>query len=71
MTKSTFEIQVEADGTEFVYQAIDEMDKNHGIEDTENTNKGHMYATGGEQNPLIYLFLLLQITEQECILMTK
>ena len=44
MTKETFQIDVLPDGTEFVYQAVDEMDKNHGPQDTTRTNDGRMYA---------------------------
>ena len=50
MKKNTFQVVVDPDGTEYVIQAIDEMDKNHGIEDTDNSNKGRMYATNGEKN---------------------
>ena len=48
MKVDTFKIFVEPDGTEYVYQAIDEMDKNHGIQDTENTNNGRMYSTNSK-----------------------
>ena len=49
MTKETFELIVEHDGTQYVIQKIDEMDKNHGIEDTEKTSDdGRMYANDGE-----------------------
>ena len=45
MTRDTFEIIIEPDGTEYVIQKSDEIDKNHGIEDTEKTKQGRMYAT--------------------------
>ena len=48
MKVDSFKVFVEHDGTEYVYQAIDEMDKNHGIEDSETTNNGRMYATNGK-----------------------
>ena len=47
MKIDTFQIYIEPDGTEYVYQAVDEMDKNHGIQDTDNTNNERMYATNG------------------------
>ena len=49
MKKDTFKLIVRPDGTEYVIQAIDEADKNHGSGDTNMTNEGKMYATGGEQ----------------------
>ena len=36
---------VEEDGFQYVIQAVDKMDKNHGIQDTDDTNRGKMYAT--------------------------
>ena len=48
MTKDTFSLQVDPDGTEYFIQQIDEIDKNHGIEDTTKTNQGRMYATNGK-----------------------
>ena len=44
MTTNTFQLVVEPDGTEYVIQKSDEIDKNHGIEDTEKTKQGRMYA---------------------------
>ena len=44
----------EGDGTEYVIQAVDEMDKNYGVEDTDFTNRGRMYATNGEFSCVIF-----------------
>ena len=48
MNKSTFRVVVQPDGTEFVEKAVDELDKNHGPDDDEMTNRGKMYATNGK-----------------------
>ena len=48
MTKETFKIVVEPDGTEYIMQNIDELDKNHGIEDSDRTNDGRIYPTHSE-----------------------
>ena len=48
MKKSTFKIVTEPDGTEYVMQEMDEIDKNHGYDDDTRTNEGRMYATNGE-----------------------
>ena len=48
MLVSTFCIQTNPDNTQFVMQSINEMDTNHGVEDTPKTNKGIMYPTGGK-----------------------
>ena len=52
MTKSTYKYVVDPDGTEYFIQDIDEMDKNHGIEDFTKANEGKMYATNGKKKPL-------------------
>ena len=46
MTKETFKLVTNPDGSEYVIQQTDEIDKNHGIEDTHKTKEGKMYATG-------------------------
>lgn len=46
-TKNTFKTDYDAEGREFVYQAVDEMDKNHGIEDDQPANDGRMYEHKG------------------------
>ena len=48
MTKETFRIVVEHDGTEYIIQDLDEMDKNHGLAETEKNKEGRMYATNGK-----------------------
>lgn len=46
-TQDLFAISSDPDGTEFVYQSRDEMDKNHGVEVTEKANDAHMYQQPG------------------------
>ena len=55
MTKDMFELVTEHDGTQYLKQAIDEADKNHGPQDSEMTNKGRMYGNEGEEF-VYYLF---------------
>ena len=50
MTKETFKIKVQPDGTEVLIQAIDEMDKNHGPDDTNRTNDAKVFSTNGNYN---------------------
>ena len=45
MTQDTYKLITENNGIQYVIQAVDEMDKNHGIQDTDDTNTGKMYAT--------------------------
>ena len=47
MTKETFKKIVEEDRTEYLIQAIDELDKNHGPDDPSATNQGRMYGNDG------------------------
>ena len=44
MRKNTFKIVVDPDGTEYLIQDIDELDKNHGPDDHDKTNDGRMYG---------------------------
>ncbi|XP_062577122.1 uncharacterized protein LOC134238991 [Saccostrea cucullata] len=57
MTKKTFGIDTDATGREFVYQAIDEADKNHGSNATpdETIGEARMYAQpqSGDMCPVI------------------
>ena len=46
MTKNTFRLITESDGTQCVIQESDKIDKNHGFDDTNKTKEGRMYATG-------------------------
>lgn len=50
-TQDMFEVGYDADGTEYVFQAIDEQDKNHDSENTDPANDGRMYARAGNYNP--------------------
>ena len=47
MTQSTFELCTEYDGTQYIKQAIDEVDKNHGPDDPPS-NEGRMYEIEGK-----------------------
>lgn len=49
-TQETFKIDIDADGRRFVYQHIDEQDKNHGIDVNLPANDGRMYEKAGETN---------------------
>lgn len=46
-THDMFALQTDPDGTQFVYQSKDEMDKNHGVEENSKPNDGHMYEQPG------------------------
>ena len=48
MTWDTFKIDFDAEGRCFVYQHIDEFDKNHGIDTTDPANKARMYEKKGK-----------------------
>lgn len=60
MTTSTFEIGTEADGKQFVFQAIDEQDKNHGLDNPLPAKQGRMY----EQPGSYFHILLLKFKEK-------
>ena len=47
MKVNHFEVIVKADGTKYVQQAVDEKDKNHGVNDTDLANRGKMYEQPG------------------------
>ena len=53
MTQSTFEVVTEYDGTQYVKQAINEIDKKHGPDDPPS-NDGRMLEIPGK---LIFIFL--------------
>ena len=57
MKKNTYQVIIDPDDTEYVIQAVDKLDKNHRIEDTEFTNRGRMYATNGQFLQVISLNL--------------
>ena len=46
MTKDTFSLVTQPDGSQYVTQITDEIDKNHTYQDTNQTKEGRMYATG-------------------------
>ena len=48
MLQSTYTLVTNPDGTQFVKQSLDEVDKNHGPDDSRPTNEGRMYPTGGK-----------------------
>ena len=52
MKVNHFKVITEPDGTKYVIQAIDEMDKNHGVHNTEMTNQAKMYEQPGQKNSL-------------------
>ena len=43
MTIDQSEVQSDTDGTRYVVQVKDELDKNHGTEDPDQANQGRMY----------------------------
>lgn len=47
-TVDTFQVETEYDGLQFVYQAIDKQDKNHGIETNDPAKQGRMYEQPGK-----------------------
>ena len=47
MTQDTFALITEPTGVQYVIQKIDEIDKNHSYEDTNQTNEGRMYGNKG------------------------
>ena len=55
MTVNHFKIDVDPDGRRYAYQAIDEHDKNHGINDQEVANQGKMYEQSSKYNK-IYMY---------------
>ena len=47
MTRNTFKVFTQPDGSEYIFQAIDEADKNHGPDDNCPSNDERMYETPG------------------------
>ena len=47
MRQDTFALKTKPTGIQYVIQQIDEIDKNHNYEDTNNTNEGRMYGNEG------------------------
>ena len=54
MTLNTYSVQTDDKGRKYVYQAIDEIDKNHTADDSDPTNQGRMYENPGKNNPKIF-----------------
>ena len=49
MTQETFKIATDpTDGRKYIFQAIDEADKNHTFADTTNSNDGRIYEIPGK-----------------------
>ena len=48
MTKDTFKLVTELDGTEYLVQNIYEVDKNHRPDDYDATNQGCMHGNEGK-----------------------
>ena len=49
MSLNTFDIGTDPDGTQYIYQAVDEMDKNHEIDQKDPANQGRMYEKPGNK----------------------
>lgn len=47
-TQDFFDVATDPDGTQYIFQAKDEMDKNHGIEETLPANDSRMYEVKGQ-----------------------
>ena len=56
MTKHTFKCAVDSSGREYVYQSIDELDKNHRVDSNPDAQvtDGRMYEVKGKLNFIIY-----------------
>ena len=63
MTKDHFEVVVDYSGKRFIVRAIDEKDKNHGINDTEIANQGRIYEDPGKLD--LCSFFTRHCTEQK------
>ena len=50
MTKETFKIGEESDGRKYLYQAIDEYNKNYTERDSERSNQARIYEQKGKKN---------------------
>ena len=57
MKKDTFKHIVEADGTEYFMQEVDEMDKDHGPDDTSRTNEGRINAANSKFTHRQHIFI--------------
>lgn len=52
MTKNTFKIATDEEGQRYIFQAVDEADKNHNEVDNEASNQARIYEVQGEKNAL-------------------
>ena len=50
ITKQTFKLVVDPDGTEYLVQDQDEMDKNHGPDDYDKSNDGRIYGDPSKEH---------------------
>ena len=50
MTVDQFDIQTDPDGTRFVFQVKDEVDKNHDVDVTKPAKQGRMYETNSKNH---------------------
>lgn len=55
MTKATFGVRTDSKGRRYVYQIIDELDKNHRSHGTGSVTQGRMYELPGKQIVYVYL----------------
>ena len=62
MSKATFDIACDHDnGCLFLYQKIDECDKNHKEGDSEPSNEGRMYEIPGSPSCPVKMFLFYRV----------
>ena len=54
MEQDWFKVCVNPDGTKYVTQVKEELDKNHGIQDTDPSNQARMSQNKGNFNQFLY-----------------
>lgn len=60
MTKDTFKLTKDAeDGRMYIFQAVDEADKNHSHKDTTNSNDGRIYEVPGKYTESLFCIFYL------------
>ena len=47
MKPDTFTIETDHKGHRYIYQTLDEIDKNHNADDDDPMNRGRIYETSG------------------------
>ena len=68
MKTTWFKVSLDlATNTKFVKQVQDEMDKNHGPQDTKMTNEGRMYEVTGQNHLIIHQKLFVDKCSYHCI----